>query len=266
MFPGISIKWLRDNLQIIKDVAESSEIAQSVDESGEVYFVPAFSGLYAPYWRKDARRSSISKLCQSYTTGWKQEIFRMCPGLVSPPNVSQARPIETFMAQLTQKVYDKGWAAQNQQELPHPIFPENIFFNSVLCGLTEETKPGHIVKAALEAVCYQVRDVLESILLDCDFPLTKLLVDGGMTSNDYLMQMQADYCGIPVVRPTMLETTALGAAIAAGTAKGIGVWEIENIEPVPSDVFVPSISENVRDVKYSRWKMAIKRSFGWSCK
>nr|CAH7767893.1 unnamed protein product [Callosobruchus chinensis] len=167
---GISIKWLRDNLQIINDVKDSSELAAKAEESGEVCFVPAFSGLYAPYWRKDAR--------------------------------------------------------------------------SVICGMTEETKPEHLVKATLEAVCFQVRDVLEAMALDCDFPLTKLLVDGGMTSNDYLMQMQADYCGIPVVRPTMAETTSLGAAIAAGSAKGVEVWHVEKIEPVPSDKFEPSITEN----------------------
>ncbi|XP_066256252.1 glycerol kinase 3-like isoform X1 [Euwallacea similis] len=187
---GISIRWLRDNLNLIKDVAESTEIAQNMPESGEVVFVPAFSGLYAPYWRKDAR--------------------------------------------------------------------------SVICGLTEETKPGHLVKAALEGVCYQVRDVLEAMSLDCGIPLRKLLVDGGMTTNDYLMQMQADYCGIPVVRPTMLETTALGAAIAAGSAKGVEVWDADKIKPTPNDVFVPSISPDVRDMKYTRWKMAIKRSLGWA--
>ncbi|KAJ8919995.1 hypothetical protein NQ315_006525 [Exocentrus adspersus] len=187
---GISIRWLRDNLKLLKDPAESTEIALSADEPGEVYFVPAFSGLYAPYWRKDAR--------------------------------------------------------------------------SVMCGLTEETKPGHVVKAALEAVCFQVRDVLEAMALDCGIALTKLLVDGGMTANDYLMQLQADYCGIPVVRPTMTETTALGAALAAGIAEGVEVWKLHNIEPVPSDTFVPSIDEDVRDIKYSRWKMAIKRSLGWA--
>ncbi|XP_072390839.1 glycerol kinase 3-like isoform X3 [Diabrotica undecimpunctata] len=187
---GISITWLRDNLQIIKDVSESSEVAQSVDATGEVVFVPAFSGLYAPYWRKDAR--------------------------------------------------------------------------SVICGITDETKPGHFVKAALEAVCFQVRDVLEAMALDCRYPLQKLLVDGGMTKNDYLMQMQADYCGIPVVRPTMTETTSLGAAIAAGIAEGIEVWQIDKILPVPCDNFTPQISENLRDIKYSRWKMAIDRSLGWA--
>ncbi|XP_060520699.1 glycerol kinase-like isoform X2 [Cylas formicarius] len=187
---GVSIRWLRDNLKLLDDAAESAEMAQNVGEAGEVVFVPAFSGLYAPYWRKDAR--------------------------------------------------------------------------SVICGLTEETKPGHLVKAALEGVCYQVRDVLEAMTLDCGFPLNKLLVDGGMTSNDYLMQMQADYCGIPVVRPTMSETTCLGAAIAAGSAKGVEVWDADKIEATPHDVFTPSISEDVRDMKYTRWKMAIKRSMGWA--
>ncbi|KAJ3662402.1 hypothetical protein Zmor_006753 [Zophobas morio] len=187
---GIAIKWLEDNLKILKDSKHSGEMAASADEVGEVYFVPAFSGLYAPYWRKDAR--------------------------------------------------------------------------SVICGLTEETKPEHLVKAALEAVCYQVRDILEAMALDCGYSLSKLLVDGGMTANDFLMQMQADYCGIPVVRPTMAETTCLGAAIAAGNAKGVEVWDLDNIQPVPSDTFLPSITDDQRDIRYARWKMAISRSLGWA--
>uniref|UniRef100_A0A6P7GN93 Probable glycerol kinase n=1 Tax=Diabrotica virgifera virgifera TaxID=50390 RepID=A0A6P7GN93_DIAVI len=139
-----------------------------------------------------------------------------------------------------------------------------IYIFSVICGISDETKPGHFVKAALEAVCFQVRDVLEAMELDCRYPLQKLLVDGGMTKNDYLMQMQADYCGIPVVRPTMTETTSLGAAIAAGIAEGVEVWQIDKILPVPCDNFTPQISENLRDIKYSRWKMAIARSLGWA--
>lgn len=135
------MQWLRDNLQILKNTNDSAEIAQSVDQVGEVYFVPAFSGLYAPYWRKDARRSIV--------------IF---------PTV-------------------------------HVL---NFFICSVICGLTEETKPGHIIKAALEAVAFQTRDILEAMALDCGYSLSKLLVDGGMTSNNFLMQIQADYCGIPV--------------------------------------------------------------------
>lgn len=170
LFVGACINWLRDNLQIIKDAKDSQKIAESVPTTGEVYFVPAFSGLYAPYWRKDAR--------------------------------------------------------------------------SVICGITEETKSGHIVRATLEAVCFQIRDILNSMTLDCGFPLTKLLVDGGMTANNLLMQTQADLCGIPVVRPLMTETTALGAAMAAGYAEGINVWNIEGTLPVSSDTFQPSITED----------------------
>ncbi|KRT85601.1 hypothetical protein AMK59_2420 [Oryctes borbonicus] len=186
---GVAMQWLRDNLGVIKNVADSMDLAQSVGEVGAVYFVPAFSGLYAPYWRKDAR--------------------------------------------------------------------------SVICGLTEETMPGHIVRGALESVAFQVRDILEAMALDCGYPLQKLLVDGGMTANNFLMQIQADYCGIPVVRPLMSETTSLGAAIAAGNAKGVEVWELDNVQAVPSDIFIPSISEDQRDIRYSRWKMAIARSLDW---
>uniref|UniRef100_A0A1Y1KDG7 Probable glycerol kinase n=1 Tax=Photinus pyralis TaxID=7054 RepID=A0A1Y1KDG7_PHOPY len=187
---GVAMQWLRDNLEILECAGDSADIAEKVDGVGEVSFVPAFSGLYAPYWRKDAR--------------------------------------------------------------------------SVIVGLTDETKPGHIVKAALEAVAFQTRDILEAMGLDCGYPLSKLLVDGGMTANNYLMQIQADYCGIPVVRPLMTETTALGSAIAAGYAEGVGVWNLKNIQTVPSDVFLPSITENQRDVKYARWKMAIARSLDWA--
>ncbi|KAF5279503.1 hypothetical protein FQA39_LY05613 [Lamprigera yunnana] len=187
---GVAMQWLRDNLEILENAGDSGDIAQEADKVGEVSFVPAFSGLYAPYWRKDAR--------------------------------------------------------------------------SVICGLTEETKPAHLIKAALEAVAFQTRDILEAMGLDCGYPLSKLLVDGGMTTNNYLMQIQADYCGIPVVRPLMTETTALGAAIAAGYAAGVDVWDLENIQTVSSDVFTPSITENQRNVKYARWKMAIARSLDWA--
>ncbi|KAK4872391.1 hypothetical protein RN001_014420 [Aquatica leii] len=187
---GVAMQWLHDNLEILEHAKDSGEIAQGVDKVGEVSFVPAFSGLYAPYWRKDAR--------------------------------------------------------------------------SVICGLTEETKPAHLIKAALESVAFQTRDILEAMALDCGYPLSKLLVDGGMTANNYLMQIQADYCGIPVVRPLMTETTALGAAIAAGYASGVEVWDLENIQSVSSDVFTPAITENQRDMKYARWKMAIARSLDWA--
>uniref|UniRef100_A0A023F8S9 Probable glycerol kinase n=1 Tax=Triatoma infestans TaxID=30076 RepID=A0A023F8S9_TRIIF len=187
---GVAVRWLRDNLQILNDVKDSKPLAENSHSPGDVVFVPAFSGLYAPYWRQDAR--------------------------------------------------------------------------SVICGVTEETTKGHIIRAALEATCFQTRDILEAMNKDCGIPLRQLLVDGGMTANDFLMQQQADLVGIPVIRPSMAETTALGAAMAAGSAKGIEVWNLKDVHTVPVDTFLPTISEDERDYKYSRWKMAIERSLGWS--
>ncbi|XP_047114214.1 glycerol kinase-like [Schistocerca piceifrons] len=186
---GVAFSWLKDNIGILKDIAESENMIKEMTAHREVYFVPAFSGLYAPYWRKDAR--------------------------------------------------------------------------SVICGLSEETTKADIVKAAMEAVCFQTRDILNAMNKDCGIPLTRLLVDGGLTVNDTIMQLQADLCGIPVVRPLMTEATALGAAIAAGSAEGIEVWDLHEVQSVPSDVFKPSISEDERDMRYSRWKMAIERSLNW---
>ncbi|XP_075214795.1 glycerol kinase 3-like [Lycorma delicatula] len=187
---GVGLRWLRDNLKLLDNVAESGELAQKAKNRGQVTFVPAFSGLYAPYWRKDAR--------------------------------------------------------------------------GVICGITEETSKENIILAALEAVCFQTCDILDAMNKDCGIPLTRLLVDGGLTSNNFTMQMQADLCGIPVVRPIMAETTALGAAMAAGCAEGIEVWDLVNMHTVPSDVFFPTITDDAREVKYARWKKAIQRSLNWS--
>ncbi|CAK9811838.1 Glycerol kinase 3 [Anthophora quadrimaculata] len=186
---GAVIQWLKDNLGIIADVKESESLVEQIPTDNHVTFVPAFAGLYAPYWRKDAR--------------------------------------------------------------------------SVICGITEDTNSTHIVKAALQAVCFQTRDILEAMKEDTGLVLSKLLVDGAMTNNNLLMQMQADICGIPVVRPLMCETTALGVAIAAGSADGIRKWDVKIDAAVPSDIFLPSITENERDILYSQWKMAIDRSLGW---
>ncbi|CAK9813819.1 Glycerol kinase 3 [Anthophora plagiata] len=186
---GAVIQWLKDNLGIIADVKESESLVEQIPTDNHVTFVPAFAGLYAPYWRKDAR--------------------------------------------------------------------------SVICGITEDTNTTHIVKAALQAVCFQTRDILEAMKEDTGLVLSKLLVDGAMTNNNLLMQMQADICGIPVVRPLMCETTALGVAIAAGSADGIRKWDVKIDTAVPSDIFLPSITENERDILYSQWKMAIDRSLGW---
>ncbi|XP_043506027.1 glycerol kinase-like isoform X2 [Polistes fuscatus] len=186
---GAAIKWLKNNLGILSNVKESEAMVESISSDSHVTFVPAFSGLYAPYWRKDAR--------------------------------------------------------------------------SVICGLTERSTSAHIVKAALQSVCFQIRDVLEAMKKDTGIILSKLLVDGAMTSNDLLMQMQADICGTPVIRPLLVETTALGAAIAAGSAEGIRKWDIKTESIVPSDIFLPSISEEESNILYSQWKEGINRSLGW---
>ncbi|KAM0732862.1 Glycerol kinase 3 [Formica fusca] len=189
---GAAIKWLRDNLKLIKDVHESEHLAQSVFSTGDVYFVPAFTGLYAPYWRKDAR--------------------------------------------------------------------------GIICGLTAFTTKQHIIRASLEAVCFQTRDILEAMHKDCGFPLTKLKADGKMSTNNLLMQLQADLCGTPVFRSTMPDMTALGVAMAAGHAEGIDVWNLdgEEVETVPTDTFLPTTTTEERDARYKKWKMAVERSLGWA--
>ncbi|XP_072761014.1 glycerol kinase 3 isoform X1 [Anoplolepis gracilipes] len=186
---GAVIQWLKDNLGILANVKDCETIVEQIPTDNRVVFVPAFAGLYAPYWRKDAR--------------------------------------------------------------------------SIICGISEDTNSAHIIKAALQAVCFQTRDILEAMKEDTGLVLSKLLVDGAMTTNNLLMQMQADICGIPVVRPLMCETTALGVAIAAGSAEGIRKWDVKSDTAVPSDIFLPSITENERDILYSQWKMAINRSLGW---
>ncbi|XP_043254088.1 glycerol kinase isoform X2 [Colletes gigas] len=184
---GAAFSWLRDNMELFSDIAQSQGMAESVRCSGDVYFVPAFSGLYAPYWQQDAR--------------------------------------------------------------------------GVICGITEDTQHYHIVRAALEAVCFQTRDILEAMVKDSGTKLTTLLVDGGMTVNNLLMQLQADITGINVVRPNMVETTALGAAILAGV--GTGIIDINDVDASQVTKFAPDIGEDERDLRYSKWKMAIDRSMKW---
>ncbi|XP_044728466.1 glycerol kinase-like [Chrysoperla carnea] len=189
---GAAIKWLRDNLGLISDVNRDTEtLAQEVFSTGDVYFVPAFKGLYAPYWRKDAR--------------------------------------------------------------------------GIICGLTAFTTKGHIIRAALESVCFQTRDIMEAMNKDCGFPLTKLHVDGKMTQNNLLMQLQADISGIPVFRAQTPDVTALGVAMAAGQADGIQIWDIyEQPDSVPTDTFLPTTTDDERDARYNKWKMAVHRSLGWA--
>ncbi|KAK3923689.1 Glycerol kinase 3, partial [Frankliniella fusca] len=193
---GHAIKWLKDNLNLLKDPAECERLAGEVATTGDVYFVPAFTGLYAPHWRKDAR--------------------------------------------------------------------------GILCGLTQFTTKGHIVRASLEAVCFQTRDILEAMARDCgrssSETLTELRVDGKMAVNNLLLQLQADLCGSSVVRTDVTEKAAIGVAIAAGQAQGIDLVNIDALPPSQSqgDVFTPSIAPEDRKARYTKWKMALTRSLGWA--
>ncbi|XP_067029471.1 glycerol kinase 3-like isoform X2 [Acropora muricata] len=188
---GAAVKWLRDNLNVIGSASEIETLARSVSSSAGVYFVPAFSGLYAPYWQTDAR--------------------------------------------------------------------------GVIIGLTQFTNKSHLARATLEATCFQTRELLDAMNMDCGIPLTSLQVDGGMTVNNLLMQLQADILGISVVRPTMPETTALGAAMAAGMAKGVEVWTLnpQDKSQVNTDVFEPAVDPHERDFHYARWKKAVQRTMKW---
>nr|XP_021192912.2 glycerol kinase [Helicoverpa armigera] len=185
---GAALGWLRDNIGLLESAKDSQGLAEKATDNGSVVFVPAFSGLYAPYWRQDAR--------------------------------------------------------------------------GVICGISEDTNSNHIVKAALEAVCFQVRDILDAMNEDCGIPLQLLKVDGGMTSNALVMQMQADLIGINVIRAGFTESTALGAALVA-------YWGVEPSKqgsaiPMTSGTTYSSlITDDERDMRYKQWKMAVDRSLGW---
>ena len=187
---GATVQWLRDNLGLINNAAETEAIAQSVDSSGGCYFVPAFSGLFAPYWRSDAR--------------------------------------------------------------------------GVIVGLTRYINKAHIVRATLEAICYQTREVLEAMNADSGVPLRRLKVDGGATANNFLMQLQADVLGTEVVRPKVSETTSLGAAYAAGLA--VGFWrDLDSLRAnwQVDRTWQSQIDEQTRDAGYAGWKKAVERTFDW---
>ncbi|HSW50809.1 MAG TPA: FGGY-family carbohydrate kinase, partial [Bryobacteraceae bacterium] len=187
---GALVQWLRDNLGLIRSSAEVETLARTVEDNGGVYFVPAFSGLYAPYWREDAR--------------------------------------------------------------------------GVLAGLTRYAGKGHLARAALEATAYQTRDVVEAMEQDSGVALDVLRVDGGMVANELLMQFQADMLGRPVVRPRMAETTALGAAYAAGLATGFyaGLDDLRSHWSV-SRTWEPGLPAERREELYRGWKKAVERSFNW---
>uniref|UniRef100_A0A2K6QHW0 glycerol kinase n=1 Tax=Rhinopithecus roxellana TaxID=61622 RepID=A0A2K6QHW0_RHIRO len=188
---GAVIRWLRDNLGIIETSGDIEKLAKEVGTSYGCYFVPAFSGLYAPYWEPSAR--------------------------------------------------------------------------GILCGLTQFTNKCHIAFAALEAVCFQTREILEAMNHDCGIPLRHLQVDGGMTDNKVLMQLQADILHIPVIKPFMPETTALGAAMAAGAAEGVSIWSLEPqaLSVLRMERFEPQIQATESEIRYATWKKAVMKSMGW---
>jgi glycerol kinase len=188
---GALVQWLRDNLGIIKTSAEVEALAASVPDNGDVYFVPAFSGLYAPYWRADAR--------------------------------------------------------------------------GIIAGLTRFASAGHIARAALEAVAYQTMDVVRAMQQDSGIALRSLRVDGGMIVNRMLMQFQADMLNVPVTRPRVLETTALGAAYAAGLAVGYwnGIDDLRANRHV-AETWRPSMPGDRRARLARSWAKAVERSMQWA--
>jgi len=187
---GSLVQWLRDNLGLISSADEVETLAASVADNGGAYLVPAFSGLFAPYWRSDAR--------------------------------------------------------------------------GALVGLTRYVTKAHIARAALEAVAYQTREVVEAMVADSGVHLSELKVDGGMVVNDLLMQFQADILDVPVVRPQVTETTALGAAYAAGLA--VGYWAgLDDLRAnwIEGGRWIPSMDAATRDRLFAQWKKAVTRTLDW---
>ncbi len=187
---GALVQWLRDNLGLIQKSADIEALAKTVEDNGGIYFVPAFSGLFAPYWKSDARGAIV--------------------------------------------------------------------------GMTRYVNKGHIARAALEATAFQTREVLDAMNKDLGVNLTALKVDGGMVYNELLMQFQSDILGVPVIRPKVAETTALGAAYAAGLA--VGFWK--NVEDLRANwakdkEWKPKMDFALRDKQYKGWKKAVTRTFEW---
>jgi glycerol kinase len=187
---GALVQWLRDNLKLIKAAPEVEELAQTVEDNGGLYIVPAFSGLFAPYWKSNAR--------------------------------------------------------------------------GVFAGLTRYVNAGHIARATLEATAYQSREIVEAMNQDSGVALESLKVDGGMVANDLLMQFQADLLGVPVIRPVVAETTALGAAYAAGLATGFWASEDDIRNNWAEDKrWEPTMDAAKRDEYFKYWKKAVTRTFDW---
>jgi glycerol kinase len=187
---GSAVQWLRDQLGIISGAAQSESLARQVEDNGGVYFVPAFSGLFAPYWRSDARGAIV--------------------------------------------------------------------------GLSRFNTNAHLARATLESICYQSRDVAEAMEKDSGVTLEVLKVDGGVTANELCMQIQADVLGVEVSRPVVAETTALGAAYAAGLA--VGFWN--NTDELRENWaeakrWSPEWDDSQREAGYTQWKKAVERTLDW---
>jgi len=187
---GSGVTWLKENLGVIKNISEVEELASSVQHTAGLYFVPAFSGLFAPHWKENAR--------------------------------------------------------------------------GILVGLTHHTNRSHIALSLLEAVCFQTREVLDAMKEDSGVALKLLKVDGGMTRNNLLLQIQADILGITVARPNDVETTAFGAAFAAGVA--LNIWKKDSPPPIKNEgwkYFESRINEDIRNEKLAKWKDAVQRTLDW---
>jgi len=187
---GALVQWLRDNLSMIESSAEIEGLARTVKDNGGIYFVPAFSGLYAPYWKSTAR--------------------------------------------------------------------------GLIIGLTRFINKGHIARAVLESTAYQTREILDAMYKDSGVKLITLKVDGGMVVNELLMQFQTDVLGVPVVRPTVNETTALGAAYAAGLA--VDFWQdYDDLRKnwSPDKEWQPDLKSGAGNSGYNNWLKAVKRTFDW---
>lgn len=193
---GHALSWLQHKVRLLPDSKDAEKYAEAVPTSGDVYFVPAFTGLYAPYWSQNAR--------------------------------------------------------------------------GIIIGLTQFTRKNHIVRAALESICFQTRDILEIMHQECGYEINKIHADGKLTTNSLLMQLQADTAGLPIFRSQLMDSTAFGAAMCAAQAEGINLCTFEPekryYENVHYDTFLPTTTELEREERYGKWKRAVERCLGWVIK
>ncbi|KAL9904920.1 glycerol kinase-like isoform X1 [Glossina fuscipes] len=191
---GHALEWLEKKVRILPQASDAEKFAETVPTTGDVYFVPAFTGLYAPYWRKDAR--------------------------------------------------------------------------GLIVGLTHHSTKHHVIRAALESICFQTRDILECMYQESEYKFSKLYADGPLSSNNLLMQLQADTAGVTVFRSQILDPTAFGAAMCAAQAEGVDLFKFDiekkYYENIYYDVFLPTSNAAEQRQRYGKWKRAVERSFDWA--